>query len=617
MTASRCSAVVLVGLIPGLAFGWLVSGRSEKAMTSVALPLASAHAEAAAVASPSSEKSPAEDSPETARTPAAAPHKPTVFSMPKFAIAVQDAIKLPDSLDRRVRFRELLNGASLEQLPAIYEAARKLPSSETSFLFYAIGQRWAEIDPRGAMQFGFERRKVDERNSFLRAAESKWAARSPAEAAAWLETLPPGGCRNSLMNEVINSMVGTDPQGALERLRQQGGENAPWMTRGFFSGWVSRDPTHAAAAALELHGELGKKAAESVAKSWAQADPSSAMVWAASISNASMRKNLVGSIVEQWAQADPVAELAWARNQTDPQMRRKAVANGLGSLAVKDLPAALEQINAMPSGEDRNLAVECAADAVCATDARSGLQLLEHLPVGPRRNEAASMICRTWSQKEPQAALDWLVGNAPPSLGGGGGVQEIVRGWAESAPDQAIAWARALPPGDNQNSAMAALAGGLAGSDVTRAESIFQQCSPEAQKLAVPSFAENLLDQGVDKVRAWVESIPAGPAQSDAFGYVAAAWSNQNPTAATQWLNALPQGKARDTAIAGFVGPAFDRDPEGAVAWVREISDPRDRDEQTEKLMRHWLKTDSSAARAWLDASPQVSPEEKNRILEN
>ena len=98
---------------------------------------------------------------------------------------------------------------------------------------------------------------------------------------------------------------------------------------------------------------------------------------------------------------------------------------------------------------------------------------------------------------------------------------------------------------------------------------------------------------------------------------VAAAWSEQNPTAAAEWLGALPQGKVRDAAVAGFGSSAFDRDPEGAVAWVQTISDPRDRDRQTEELMRRWLSTDANAARAWLDANPQITPEERSRILED
>ena len=618
MNGSRSIAVVVAGLIPGLAFGWLVSGRPEKASSRASVSLASAHAEADAVALPSAEKSPAENSgPESGETPALAPHKPVAVGTPEFDAAVHEALKLDDYLDREVRIREILSDASLEQFPAIYEAAKRLPPSDDEALIYAIGQRWAEVDPRGAVQFGLDRQKVDGRTSFLWSAESRWATLSPTDAAAWAQTLPPGGIRNDVMNAVINVMTRTDPQMAVQLLRQHGSQNARWVARSLFGNWADRDPKHAAAAALELNGELGKSAVESVAKSWAQADPSSAIGWAASIPSAAMRKNLVRTIAEQWAQSDPVAELAWARNQTDPQMRRKAIAKGLGSLAVTNLPAAFEQINGMPSGKDRNEAVQAAAYAVSASDARSGLRLAELLPAGLERNGAVSGICNIWGQKEPRAALDWLLSNTPSSLGGGGGLQEIVRGWAGSAPDQAIAWAQALPPGDNQNSATAALIGGLAASDVTRAESIFQQIPPEAQKLAVPVITRNLMQQGADKARAWAESLPAGPAQSDAFGFVAAGWSDQNPTAAAQWLGALPEGKARDAAIAGFVGPAFDRDPEGAAVWVQTISDPRDRDRQTEELMRRWLGTDSNAARAWLDANPQITPEEKGRILED
>ena len=440
-----------------------------------------------------------------------------MFGTPEFDAAVQDAFKLDDSLDRKARIREILNDASLEQLPAIYEASKKLPSSQNGFLFLALGQRWAEIDPRAAVQFGFDRQRTEGRTAFLWGAEAKWAELSPAEAIAWAQALPPGGDRNEAMSGVINMISRTDPQLAMQLLRQQGSSNAAWVARSLFGDWADRDPKGAAAAALELSGALRQSAVESVAKSWGQADPSAAVAWAASIPNAWMRKHFVRAVADQWAKSDPGAEIDWARSQTDPQIRREAIAKGLGSLAETNLPAAIEQINAMPSGDDRNRAIQLATTAASAKDARSGLRVAELLPAGLLRNGAVSNVCSIWGRKEPRAALDWLLSNTPSSLGGGGGLQEIVRGWVESAPDQAVAWAQALPPGDRQNSAMAALTDGLAVSDVTRAESIFQKCSPEAQKLAVTSIAQNLIEQGVDKARVWAESIAAGPAQGEAL----------------------------------------------------------------------------------------------------
>jgi hypothetical protein len=540
-----------------------------------------------------------------------------VFGTPEFDTAIRDAFELDDYLDREVRLREILGDATLEQMPGIYDAVKKLPSREHGLLFYSLAVRWTELDPHGAVQFGMDRQKLEGRSSFLWNAESKWATLAPADAVAWAEALPPGGQRNSAISDMVRGISSTDPQLAVELLRKQGTDNAAWYAKSLFTQWADRDPKAAAAAALELNGQMGQNAADSVARSWAQKDPSSAMAWAASIPSTGRRKQLVTAIAEQWARADPAAELAWARDQTDPQVRRQAVKKGLESLAGSNLPAAVEQLNAMPSGQDRNEAIQSVASAVAAKDARNALQLAQLLPAGLERNGSVSWICGIWGQKEPRAALDWLLSNSPSSLGGGGGLQEIVRGWAGSAPDQAIAWAQALPPGDSQNSALAALIGGLAVSDVGRAETIFQQSSPEAQKLAVGTVTSRLVQQSPDKARTWAESLATGPAQSDAFGYLAAAWSTQNPTAAAQWLGTLQQGNARDAAISGFVNAAFNRDPEGAAAWVQSISDPRTRDEQTENLIREWLRTDSNAARAWLDANPQITPEERSRISED
>ncbi len=572
---------------------------------------------------PTAVPGPTPDPPATAETaldktesPASAPHQALVFGTPEFDAAVHEAGKLSDWVDRELRFREILSDVPLGQLSAIYSAAQKLHSPESDALLSALGERWAKLDPRGAIAFGLARRKADGGYSFLSSIEEKWAAVAPSDAIDFARTLPPSYQRTQFMQEIVRIISDLDPQRAVQLLRENP-QYSQWAATSLFDKWTARDPQAAAAAALELKGNLGTRATGGVAETWGQSDPAAAIAWAAAIPSAARRKGLIGSIAEVWAKSDPEAVLAWAQDQTDPKVRRDAINAGLGSLAATNLPAALQRINAMPAGEDRDRAIQATANTESSKDTRSALQLAELLPTGLARDGTVSQICSTWGQKEPRAALDWLVANAPAALGGGGGLQEIVRGWAGTAPDQAIAWAQALPPSDSQNSAMAALIGGLAVSDLGRAETIFQQSSPDAQKLAVPQITRNLINQGPEKARAWVESLAAGPAQNDAYGYVAAAWSDQNPNAVATWLGTLSPGKARDAAISGFAMKAVERDPEGAATWTQTISDPRDRDTQTEAVMQRWLGTDSNAARSWLDANPQISPEEKARILPN
>jgi hypothetical protein len=470
-------------------------------------------------------------------------------------------------------------------------------------------------------------------NPFLNGAVDEWLNISPAEAIAWVQALPPGSGRSNQIQEMIGSLSQTDPHEALQLLQKNtfamGGQ---WVAESLFDNWAGRDPEGAAAAALELKGDVGISALRSVARSWAKEDPAKAMAWASSVPNVSARKDLITSIAEQWSQSDPRAEIAWALGLSDTNMRRETLSTGIARLAANDLPAALEQIHAMPSGEDRDRAVLAAANTAATKDAHGALRLLDELPAGLNRNSAAARLCDTWGQTDPRGALDWLVQNVPAAKADGWsvsgsfgrnyynnspGLASIVQRWVGSSPQDAIAWAQALPDGDNKNSAMAAVVQSLASTDFSLAESTFNQLPADAQQIAASTLTNNLLQQDTAKARAWVESLPEGAAQNNGLMAVARQWADQNPTAAADWLGTLVPGKGRDNAIAGYSSAVFQSDPESALSWVMTIADARDRDQQTERFAAWWLRTDSAAARNWLQGNQQITPEEKDRILNN
>jgi hypothetical protein len=537
---------------------------------------------------------------------------------PEFARAVHNAMGIRDWTDRALRLREIVRGIPVEELPAACENAKKSTRSDSYMVLSALGSRWAESDPRGAAEFA-AKFETGDYNSLLSGVMEKWSASAPAEAAAWTEALPPGNARSNAMYNVIYTEARRNPEQALEVLRRQSlSGNGRWYANNLFNEWAGRDPEAAAAAAVQLKGAMADGALQAVARSWGQADPAKAMAWASKVPDLSARKGLIGSIASEWASSDPHAELGWARSLTDVTMRRAAMTNGIASLAGTDVPAALEEIRAMPEGKDRDIAVQAAAQRIAGNDARSAVELLEQLPAGLMKNQSIDRVCSIWGQSEPRAALDWYMQNAGSRAGSGyywGGIGGTVQGWAASSPDDAIAWAKAQPPGDNRDTALAAIVNGLTATDFDRAQSLFGELSPEGQKSAVYSLANNLFQQDAGKARTWAEALPPGPAQNNAFGVVAAGLANQDPAAAAQWLGTLAPGKSLDSAVANFSQATFDRDPEGSLTWALTISDPKNRDRQTEQLFSRWLSSDSTAARTWLEANQQITPEEKNRIL--
>ncbi len=534
-----------------------------------------------------------------------------------FETALRGALRLTDRVDRTIRLREILRGLSAEQIPVAFERAKKLARSESWEVLSALGSRWAEIDPRDAFAFGMKAGKTGPYggyNSFLDGVMEKWSNAATSEAISWVQSLPPGETRNNLFNTVITTVGQSNPEMAVRLLRTQANYQGGWVAQSLFYDWAGRDPQAAATAALDLKGNTGRQALNSVARSWAQDDPRGAMQWANGVPNVSARKGLIDVVAQQWAEADPQGVITWARGLTDESMRRNAIATGISRLTLADPAAALVQIHELPEGEDRNQAVIAAAGSLADKDARSAVQLLDQLAPGPQRNDAINRICNVWGQSEPRAALDWLLQNTAPSKGGFG-ISRTLQTWLSNAPADAIAWAQALPAGDNRDAAMASVVAGLASTDFARAQLLFGQLSPDAQATASQSLTYNLLQQDTTKAKSWAESLPAGKAQTNALGLVARQWADQNPTAAAQWLGTLDPGAGRDRAVSNFSNVVFNRDPDGALAWAVTTNDPKDRDTLVESLVRQWLRSDSTAARNWLNTSQQVTPELKTRIL--
>ena len=69
-----------------------------------------------------------------------------------------------------------------------------------------LASRWAELDPRAAMAYGWAWKDDDARKMFLRAAMGKWTEKDFPAASGWLLVQPPGWLRDELYPIVISTV---------------------------------------------------------------------------------------------------------------------------------------------------------------------------------------------------------------------------------------------------------------------------------------------------------------------------------------------------------------------------------------------------------------------------
>jgi hypothetical protein len=94
------------------------------------------------------------------------------------------------------RVNEIVKGVDPADIPRVMAMLAKLPAELQNSLRYSLLPRWAETDPRAAMEFANGIKNLNERHQAILSVLRGWAKDDPQGAAAWIQQLPPGRLRN-------------------------------------------------------------------------------------------------------------------------------------------------------------------------------------------------------------------------------------------------------------------------------------------------------------------------------------------------------------------------------------------------------------------------------------
>ena len=197
-------------------------------------------------------------------------------------------------------------------------------------------------------------------------------------------------------------------------------------------------------------------------------------------------------LVARWVQADPDSALQFAASNRGYEYIADDV---FEQAAAADFQTALERAKSMPSGDLRYMALRGVLSFMADTNPTGALQLAQTLgdfpgneplssvvfrqwaAVDPQRAALAAaqqnidgwrspvnQVVRTWAGQDPAAAANWSL-----SLSDAGAqsrsLSQIMRQWARENPTAAANWINALPQGSSYDAAVAAFAQSLVQSD--------------------------------------------------------------------------------------------------------------------------------------------------------
>src|SRR5207302_8476574 len=124
-----------------------------------------------------------------------------IYSQIKDSLTANGTARLYDSFGR---FSNLIDQKNVRDVLAF---ADKIPKKEQKdALTSLVIARWAEFDPKSALEFAQDISTLPSRTSAMGNALSAWAQRDSASAIAWAQQMAPGPARDQTIHAVLSGL---------------------------------------------------------------------------------------------------------------------------------------------------------------------------------------------------------------------------------------------------------------------------------------------------------------------------------------------------------------------------------------------------------------------------
>lgn len=291
-------------------------------------------------------------------------------------------------------------------------------------------------------------------------------------------------------------------------------------------------------------------------------------------------------------------------------------------------------------------------DAWTRLDAASALERILTWKHPPKYRAGVEAAVNGWALRDPEAARVAVedLAQRRPRLAALLR-QALVTGWALSNVDRAglTAYLREAP--DESDALLSAVLGAThrtQGPDFVLAwsEEYGRDAEPDVRSKIMRKALRVVARRNPEPAASWVLRIDDGDRKADGSRVVAEAWVERDPVAAFDWLESTVDETTRDRAVAQTFGrwlfvdrtaatdwissvertefhdPAIRvlarrlmrRDAEKGIRWCEQVMLASEREDCLSMVVRYWLDSEPSRARAWVDES-ELDPELRAALL--
>lgn len=504
-----------------------------------------------------------------------------------------------DFTTRATALRALLLHLPTSEFAHLHQALLALTDRDSRHLLASAFAAWTELAPAAAADWAARAPAASDFDplALARSAALAWAAAAPLAAAEWACALPDPARATDLAQTVLPLLADRDSDRALALASQQDDTVFGSLLSRIFKDLARHDP----ATAFATHGDRLWRNGDgfrndipfrAALADWITRSPTEAISWIRSHNDSDARDTV------RWVQLlamDRVIEprlLAAALASTpDLPARQAALAEVFTHWRTRDAASAQAWLDGLPDPRLRTALIEQNALRDLGHP-QSNLPFALDLPPGPLRRERFQTLLANWAKTEPSAALAWSrthpddpdVAAAAPKLHAA-----ILGNIAHDEPTTALAEWKTLPNGPAKTEAVSTIGEAWGRRDPAAAFTWMAEQDEQSGRKAYPDI----------------------PRQMTFY-----AWSREQPFAALRWAETQEHAHVYLLTLSG-AGTNSEGPPlRDTVELYAQIRDPEKRKNVLPWQLRRWLAADPTAARAWIEQSDALTPEQAAELLE-
>ncbi len=358
---------------------------------------------------------------------------------------LREILAEPGQTNRIMSLLEYYAELDPDQFESEVQKLQGLPMSQRMLAMNLLFSRWAETDPKGALE---QSRQMGFPEMFMAraGAVSGWAASNPEGLAREYTSNPddfrmgPGGRGSGdTVSMIAGEWAKQNPEAALKWVRTLDERETADGISGIFNELSQQDPQEALRMAATLGDNDRGDAYESIAESWAISDYAAADRWINSLSSEEQgkvrfaaieslanvsppqaaretaklpaseeRDELVAEVSREWARQDAPAAFDWLTESGSDSAVEEGIGRVVGALAREDPERVLEYIDSQSAGEVRDNAVQGYVYGNRDAPPAETIRLAETISGEESRQRAVTRVAYEWAREDPQATLQYL-----------------------------------------------------------------------------------------------------------------------------------------------------------------------------------------------------------------